>query len=90
MLDNATVIKAWRDPEFRVDLTSEQRAALPSHPAGIVEISDTEMESAAGATTYFCFLTFSYCITEAMSCYGSCDNTYFDGTCNMFSIGCCI
>lgn len=42
------VIRAWMDPEFRSTLSSEQLAALPSHPAGLIELSDDELARAAG------------------------------------------
>ncbi len=29
-----TIIRAWKDPEFRASLTSEQLAALPESPSG--------------------------------------------------------
>jgi mersacidin/lichenicidin family type 2 lantibiotic len=90
MLDSATVVRAWRDPEFREEMSDETRGMVPSHPSGVIELSDTDLEAAAGATTYWCFATIVYCVTEAMSCYVSCENTYFDGTCGGFSYGCCI
>ena len=45
-----TIIRAWRDPEFRESLTSEERAALPECPAGqsITELDEGELASAVG------------------------------------------
>ena len=42
------VIRAWIDPEYRSTLTNEELAALPAHPAGLIELSDAELASAAG------------------------------------------
>ncbi len=42
------VIRAWIDPEYRATLSDEQIAALPAHPAGLIELSDAELASAAG------------------------------------------
>lgn len=44
------IIRAWRDPEFRESLTSEERAALPECPAGqsITELDEGELASAVG------------------------------------------
>ena len=42
------VIRAWRDPEYRSTLSIDQLAALPAHPAGLVELSDDELASASG------------------------------------------
>lgn len=47
------VIRAWKDVEYRSQLTVEQLAALPASPAGTIELSAAEMSSAAGgASTY--------------------------------------
>ncbi len=45
------VIRAWRDPEYRATLSREQLAALPAHPAGLIELSDDELARAAGLST---------------------------------------
>ena len=31
-------IRAWKDAEYRDTLTAEQRAQVPEHPAGMVEL----------------------------------------------------
>lgn len=38
------VIQAWKDEEYRDGLTAEQRAQLPEHPAGTVEVLGSAME----------------------------------------------
>jgi mersacidin/lichenicidin family type 2 lantibiotic len=43
-----TVIRAWKDTEFRNSLSQAERAALPANPAGIIELSDAELHKAAG------------------------------------------
>jgi mersacidin/lichenicidin family type 2 lantibiotic len=42
------VIRAWRDPEYRATLSSEELSRLPSNPAGLVELSDEELGRASG------------------------------------------
>jgi mersacidin/lichenicidin family type 2 lantibiotic len=42
------VINAWRDPESRRGMTDEQRASLPEHPAGLVELNDDELDGLSG------------------------------------------
>jgi mersacidin/lichenicidin family type 2 lantibiotic len=37
------VIRAWRDPEYRASLSEAERAALPAHPAGLIELGDAEL-----------------------------------------------
>jgi mersacidin/lichenicidin family type 2 lantibiotic len=42
------VIRAWKDLEFRQSLAPAQRALLPEHPAGLVELADAQLDQAAG------------------------------------------
>jgi mersacidin/lichenicidin family type 2 lantibiotic len=42
------LIKALKDERFREGLTPEDQAAMPSNPAGIVELSDEDMELVVG------------------------------------------
>jgi mersacidin/lichenicidin family type 2 lantibiotic len=41
------IIRAWKDEEYRLSLTEEQRALLPDNPAGM-ELSDVDLEGVAG------------------------------------------
>jgi len=43
------VIRAWKDAEYRESLSADDRAALPNHPAGLVDLSDAELELVRGA-----------------------------------------
>jgi mersacidin/lichenicidin family type 2 lantibiotic len=42
------IVRAWKDAKYRRSLTDQQRAALPANPAGMVELSDQDLQSAAG------------------------------------------
>lgn len=42
------VIRAWRDPEYYASLSEDDRARLPDHPAGVVELSDQDLNGLAG------------------------------------------
>jgi mersacidin/lichenicidin family type 2 lantibiotic len=42
------VIRAWKDPAYRHSLTAEQRALLPSHPAGAIELSAPAAQEGGG------------------------------------------
>jgi len=44
-MNKIDVIRAWRDPEYRATLSASE---LPPHPAGLVELTDEELERAAG------------------------------------------
>lgn len=45
------IIRAWKDPEYRASLSSEERAALPESPAGqsVVELDEAELGLAVGS-----------------------------------------
>ena len=45
------IIRAWKDEEYCSNLTDSERALLPQHPAGVIELSDMELSSAEGGTT---------------------------------------
>ena len=47
----ATVLRAWKDESFRNSLTEEQRAAIPSKPENFEQLSDDQLENAAGGVT---------------------------------------
>jgi mersacidin/lichenicidin family type 2 lantibiotic len=38
-----TILRAWRDPEFRESLSAEDRAALPAHPSAPIELLDEQL-----------------------------------------------
>lgn len=42
------IIRAWKDETFRNSLSEMERAQLPKHPAGLVELADAELNAAAG------------------------------------------
>lgn len=43
-----TIIRAWKDEEFRNSLSIEDRSKLPANPAGSVELSLGELAKANG------------------------------------------
>lgn len=43
------IIRAWEDPEYRDSLTAAERAGLPAHPAGAIELTDAELSGVLGA-----------------------------------------
>lgn len=44
-MNTLDVIRAWRDAEYSDSLTHEQRASLPEHPAGSVEVTDKALSN---------------------------------------------
>jgi mersacidin/lichenicidin family type 2 lantibiotic len=43
------IIRAWKGKEDRRSLSKEQRAVLPEHPAGLIELEDAELDNVPGA-----------------------------------------
>ena len=41
------VIRAWKDEVYRRSLSAEQRAALPAHPIGAMELDDAQLDAVA-------------------------------------------
>jgi mersacidin/lichenicidin family type 2 lantibiotic len=41
-LNTIDIIRAWKDPEYRLSLSEAERALLPGHPAGFMELTDIE------------------------------------------------
>ena len=64
------VIRAWKDADYRESLSAEDRAALPNHPAGLVDLSDAELELVRGAIEATPHQT-----TAAATHWGPCDIT---------------
>lgn len=68
-----TIIRAWKDPAFRASLTAEERAQIPAHPAGMVELSDAQLNGASGGeghlpATYLCSFTCTWG-AQCPTCY---------------------
>ena len=71
-MTNRSIIRAWKDESYRLSLTEAERALLPAHPAGRIELSDAALADAAGGTgyTYFCTLTGCWTRpTHLITCY---------------------
>jgi mersacidin/lichenicidin family type 2 lantibiotic len=42
------IIRAWKDDDYRMSLSTDERRALPENPAGLVEFSGADLNQAAG------------------------------------------
>ena len=47
-MSNIDIIRAWKDENYRNSLSDEQRSQLPQNPAGIIDLSEDDMESIVG------------------------------------------
>ena len=47
------VVRAWKDEAYRASLTDEERAALPEHPVGPIELDDAQLADVTGGLRRF-------------------------------------
>jgi mersacidin/lichenicidin family type 2 lantibiotic len=46
------IIRAWKDESFRHTLSAAERALLPEHPAGLIDLTAAELDAlTAGAAS---------------------------------------
>jgi mersacidin/lichenicidin family type 2 lantibiotic len=38
------IVRAWKDEAYRRSLSPEEQAMLPENPAGVLELSDAELQ----------------------------------------------
>lgn len=55
MLSKSEIIRAWKDPQFRESLSEAELASLPENPAGLVALSDEDLDSVAGGWFFSLF-----------------------------------
>jgi mersacidin/lichenicidin family type 2 lantibiotic len=65
------IIRAWKDEDYRLSLGQAERERMPQHPAGLIELTDLELDAAAGGlpgegNTYFTYCSKGqHCINSA-------------------------
>ncbi len=65
MKKNIDVARAWRDEDYYLSLTEEERAGLGAHPSGAVSLQDEALRSIAGG----CGLTMTAICTPCQQMY---------------------
>jgi mersacidin/lichenicidin family type 2 lantibiotic len=40
------IMRAWKDPRYRLGLSATQRAQRPAHPAGVIELPEPTLHAA--------------------------------------------
>lgn len=46
-------IQAWRDADYYLSLSEEERAALPESPAAVLDVDDDVLGSVAGGCSFW-------------------------------------
>ena len=69
-MSNVDVVRAWKDEQYRMSLSETERASLPQNPAGMVELTDADLEGIAGGSTDISVARTSCCTysTSATAC----------------------
>ena len=61
------IIRAWKDAGYRQNLSEADRAKLPAHPSGMIELTDADLGGVSGgARTDYC--TQGVCGTAGGGC----------------------
>jgi len=47
-MSRQTIIRAWKDEEYRRNLSEAERERLPQNPAGLIELTDAQLGDIAG------------------------------------------
>lgn len=64
------IIRAWKDPEYRANLSEEELDTLPQNPAGAIELTDEELDLAVGGSwrqSYSASRSYSYSQSQSQS-----------------------
>jgi mersacidin/lichenicidin family type 2 lantibiotic len=72
-MSNSDIIRAWKDDNYLDTLSEQQRSQLPAHPAGIVELSDEDMENFAGGANFSANGGAGDCTVQQVSANGGLD-----------------
>lgn len=70
-MKNAEVIRAWKNPEYRLSLSKAEGASMPEHPAGCIELTDEELGGASGAVLWSWFWCTLACSIRGYCTVGS-------------------
>jgi mersacidin/lichenicidin family type 2 lantibiotic len=49
MAQTCNIIRAWKDAEYRASLSAAELAQLPEMPAGLIDLTDADVEAISGA-----------------------------------------
>ena len=81
-MSNVDIIKAWKDENYRNNLSSSEQELLPENPAGTIELSGSEMEDIDGGSTSW-VISATFAVTASL-CY----SISRGGTCPVWGFGC--
>jgi mersacidin/lichenicidin family type 2 lantibiotic len=71
------IIRAWKDEEYRLSLSEAERALLPAHPAGLIELTDAQLGAVEGGVFEWVLFGLGVAVIAACYYFGICTD---DGT----------
>src|SRR4026208_825789 len=63
------VVRGWKDEDYRSSLSEAERRMLPGNPAGLIEISDSELGAVGGGEAAGPY-------PGLYSCFGNCPSQF--------------
>jgi mersacidin/lichenicidin family type 2 lantibiotic len=54
IMTNQEVVRCWKDEDYLLKLSSQERAFLPDNPAGLTELTDEDLLDVDGGSTPVC------------------------------------
>jgi mersacidin/lichenicidin family type 2 lantibiotic len=51
MSQHVDILRAWKDAEYRRNLSEAALAWLPDHPSGLIELTDRDLDEIEGGQT---------------------------------------
>jgi mersacidin/lichenicidin family type 2 lantibiotic len=68
-MSSVDIVRAWKDAEYRQSLSEVERAQLPDHPAGLIELTDADLDGVAAGVAPFTFASPCDTTTITVICY---------------------
>jgi mersacidin/lichenicidin family type 2 lantibiotic len=69
-MTHLNIIRAWKDAEYRLSLSDAERALMPAHPAGVIELAETELAEVGGGFWPVVIFTLAYGTATGLIGYG--------------------
>lgn len=86
---NLDIVRAWKDADYRANLSVESLAQLPENPAGLAEfdLTEDELQGIAGATSFLCATAVGTVVVPISVQW--CNSWSSGGSCQQGTDGCC-
>ncbi len=49
------IVRGWKDEDYRLSLSNAEQALLPDHPAGLIELTDADLNGVDGGSDEWSF-----------------------------------